>query len=197
MRLRVRPTRRQCYTGVQILPWMLITTGCLKYAKVKNPDPVRDLKANVSVVRVSRVFKGSNAEERIAIDLRVLAPRDSFIELGREPVLLLPRPGSWGTPLTGRLDTVSPEAARQAPGAVVEPGRSALVRVGVQVPEERIEPGREHRLLIAWCMRAARDGPCRRSDSRIYELRIVKVNYAAVAGLGLVLAGTLFALGGT
>jgi hypothetical protein len=171
-------------------------SGCVKYAKVKNPDPVGDLEANVSVVRVSRIFDSENAEERIVVDLRIRAPRDSFVQLDSIPARLLPARGSWGPPLLGRLETVAGEETGQS-GPLVAPKQAARHLVGIHVPYERMLPGREHRLIVAWCTRASESGACNRVESRPYELRIVRVNYGAVAALGIVLAGTLFAVGGT
>jgi hypothetical protein len=175
----------------------LAVSGCIKYAKVKNPDPVGDLEANVSVLRVSRIFDTLNAEQRIVLDVRVRAPRDSFVQLDSMPALLLPARGTSGSPLRGRLETVTPDAARQFPGAVIAPRHTARLLVEIHVPDERMVPGREHRLTVTWCTRASVGGVCNREESRPYELRIVRVNYGAVAALGVVLAGALFAVGGT
>ena len=194
------PHRAACgrrYANVTVALWAIAASGCVKYAKVKNPDPVGDLEANVSVVRVSRIFESTNAEERIVVDLRVRAPRDSFVQVDTLPARLLPARGSRGGPLVGRLETVTPHEALQPPGAVVAPKHDARLLVGIRVPDERTTPGREHRLIITWCTRRAPAGACKPEESRPYELRIVRVNYGAVAALGLVLAGTLFAVGGS
>ncbi len=192
-----RPAGSGRYARVTAVLLGVAISGCVKYARVKNPDPVGDLEANVSVVRVSRVFQSSNAEERIVVDLRVRAPRNSFVQLDAAPARLLPARGTSGRPLTGRLETVTPEEARQSLGALVKPKHDARLLVGIRVPDERMAPGREHRLVIAWCERAIRAEVCKPVESRPYELRIVRVNYGVVAALGLVLAGTLFAVGGT
>jgi hypothetical protein len=173
-----------------------MASGCARYAKVKNPDPVADLRTAVSVVRVMRIFRGPNAESRLVVDLRVLAPRDRIVQLDSEPVLFMPQRGSWGRPLRGRIERTVPASARRGPGAEVAPGQTARILADVPVPDERMEPGREHRVQVTWRTRAAGGGDMRAEISRWYELRIVRVNYAAVAGLGLVLAGTLFAIGG-
>jgi hypothetical protein len=170
--------------------------GCAKYAKVKNPDPVRDLKGPVSLVRVSRIFGAANAEERIAFDLRVLAPSDSFVRLDPMSVQLLSPRGEAELPLAGRLESVDPAGAREGASLVIAPGGKARAIVNVRVQEERMVPGREHEVRIAWCTSAMRDGACAPPASRVYLLRVVRVNYVAVAGLGLVLAGALFAVGG-
>ena len=170
--------------------------GCAKYAKVKNPDPVRDLKGPVSLIRVSRIFGAANAEERIAFDLRVLAPSDSFVRLGPRSVQFVPPRGEVGPPLIGRLESVDPDSAREGASLVIAPGAEGRAIVNVRVPEERMVPGREHEVRIAWCASARRDGVCGPAASRVYLLRVVRVNYVAVAGLGFVLAGALFAVGG-
>ena len=168
--------------------------GCAKYAKVKNPDPVRDLKGPASLIRVSRIFGAANAEERIAFDLRVLAPSDSFVRLDSPSVQLLSPRGE--PPLAGRLESVDPAGAREGASLVIAPGAQGRAIVDVRVPEERMVPGREHEVRIAWCTSVVRTGVCGPAASRVYRLRVVRVNYVAVAGLGLVLAGALFAVGG-
>jgi hypothetical protein len=162
------------------------------YGKVENPVPVQDLEQPVGIERVMRLNGKGAGERQLLIMLRVQTPSDAILFIASDPIQLYPPEGPLQQLAVGRLQLEQPSTERLEFHA----GARERLRLAVSLPEELARPGQKFRIRLFWMERSAQAGSAETSVSRLYRVRLLRVNYAVVGGLATVLAWSFAAVVG-